>query len=135
MPFSDPYRRQAALLVGMLPYVAQEDCFALKGGTAINLFLRDMPRLSVDIDLTYLPIAPRRESLAEIDATMKRIAESARSASPSPVEDITEIPLKGENAVTRLLARAMAVQGQDRGDARAARLRLRAGVAHRIACR
>jgi predicted nucleotidyltransferase component of viral defense system len=36
--------------------LAAETCFALKGGTAINLFVRDMPRLSVDIDLTYLPM-------------------------------------------------------------------------------
>jgi predicted nucleotidyltransferase component of viral defense system len=109
MPFSDLYRRQAALLVRILPFVAEEECFALKGGTAINLFLRDMPRLSVDIDLTYLPIAPRAESLAEIDAAMKRIAESARSTSPAL--DITEqAPLKGEKAVTKLLARDDAVQ-------------------------
>jgi len=102
MPFSDLYRRQAALLVRILPFIADEQCFALKGGTAINLFLRDMPRLSVDIDLTYLPVAPRAESLAEIDAAMKRIAESARSTSPA--EDITEqAPLKGEKAVTKLL--------------------------------
>ncbi|HEY4783780.1 MAG TPA: nucleotidyl transferase AbiEii/AbiGii toxin family protein, partial [Chthoniobacterales bacterium] len=37
--------------------------FALKGGTAINLFVRDMPRLSADIDLTYLPVAGRAASL------------------------------------------------------------------------
>ena len=48
------YRRQAALLIRVLPYVAEEKCFALKGGTAINLFIRNMPRLSVDIDLTYI---------------------------------------------------------------------------------
>jgi hypothetical protein len=40
------------LLVEVLPVVAGEPCFALKGGTAINLFVRDLPRLSVDIDLT-----------------------------------------------------------------------------------
>jgi len=44
------------LLVEVLPVVAGEPCFALKGGTAINLFVRDLPRLSVDIDLTYLPV-------------------------------------------------------------------------------
>jgi hypothetical protein len=55
MPLDELYRRQAALVVQTIPLVAQEDCFALKGGTAINLFVRDMPRLSVDIDLTYLP--------------------------------------------------------------------------------
>jgi predicted nucleotidyltransferase component of viral defense system len=40
-------------LVSLLPYIAKEDIFALKGGTAINLFYRNLPRLSVDIDLTY----------------------------------------------------------------------------------
>ncbi len=36
------------------------------GGTAINLFVRDMPRLSVDIDLTYVPIEERGTSLKHI---------------------------------------------------------------------
>jgi predicted nucleotidyltransferase component of viral defense system len=108
MPFSEIYRRQAALLVRVFPFVAQEECFALKGGTAINLFHRDMPRLSVDIDLTYLPVAPRAESLAAIDAALKRIAETARDGSPA--EDITESPLRGEKAVTRLFARSEGVQ-------------------------
>ena len=42
------YGRQLALLVRMLPIVAREPCFAIKGGTAINLFHRELPRLSVD---------------------------------------------------------------------------------------
>ena len=75
MPASEQYRRQAALLIRVLPFVAEEKCFALKGGTAINLFVRNMPRLSVDIDLTYLPVADRKTSLAKIDAAMKRVAE------------------------------------------------------------
>src|SRR5450432_4041795 len=79
MPLSETYRRQAALLVGVMPFVAAEEDFALKGGTAINLFVRDMPRLSVDIDLTYLPIAPRPQSLKAIDAAMKRIAAAIRT--------------------------------------------------------
>lgn len=74
MAVSENYRRQSALLVRVIPLIAEETCFALKGGTAINLFVRDMPRLSVDIDLTYLPIADRSASLAEIDASMRRIA-------------------------------------------------------------
>jgi hypothetical protein len=60
--------------IKMVPLVAPEPGFALKGGTAINLFLRDMPRVSVDIDLTYVPIKNRASSLKEIDAAMKRIA-------------------------------------------------------------
>ena len=75
MPFSEVYRMQAALVVRVLPEVAHEECFALKGGTGINLFIRDMPRLSVDIDLTYLPVQGREQSLAAIDAAMKRIGE------------------------------------------------------------
>ena len=62
-------------MLQLLPLVAMEDCFALKGGTAINLFVRDMPRLSVDIDLTWLPISGRAESLAAIDAALRRIAK------------------------------------------------------------
>ena len=58
----NPFYRQVTLLVELLPLVARESCFALKGGTAINLFVRDLPRLSVDIDLTYLPIKGRDES-------------------------------------------------------------------------
>ncbi len=60
MAYRDLYRRQVALLIRVLPYVAEETVFALKGGTAINFFVRDLPRLSVDIDLTYLPVEPAR---------------------------------------------------------------------------
>lgn len=73
MPTSEIYRRQVILLLRIIPFVAAEEVFALKGGTAINLFLRDMPRLSVDIDLMFLPVMPRADSLVRIDAAMKRI--------------------------------------------------------------
>jgi predicted nucleotidyltransferase component of viral defense system len=71
---TDAYVAQVELLVRILQVVAEEQVFALKGGTAINLFYRDLPRLSVDIDLTYLPIKSRADSLAEIDAALDRIA-------------------------------------------------------------
>jgi predicted nucleotidyltransferase component of viral defense system len=74
MPFADIYRRQAALLIRLLPLIAEEKCFALKGGTAINFFVREMPRLSVDIDLTYVPVQRYKESLVAIDAAIGRIA-------------------------------------------------------------
>jgi predicted nucleotidyltransferase component of viral defense system len=69
----DRYAAQVQLLVRILPFVADETAFALKGGTAINLFYRDMPRLSVDIDLVYLPIKDRQTSLRNIDAVLERI--------------------------------------------------------------
>jgi predicted nucleotidyltransferase component of viral defense system len=82
MAFAESYRRQVRLLLQALPYVAEEKDFALKGGTAINLFVRNMPRLSVDTDLTYLPVQPRAESLDAIDAALGRIAERARKGIP-----------------------------------------------------
>ena len=75
MPDS-PYSRQVRLLVSVLPMVGREACFALKGGTAITLFVRDMPRLSVDIDLAFLPMGDRAEALREIDAALSRISEA-----------------------------------------------------------
>lgn len=72
----ETYEAQVALLVRVLPYVAREGLFALKGGSAINLFHRDLPRLSVDIDLVYLPVKGRAESLAEISEAMDRMAAS-----------------------------------------------------------
>ena len=70
------YVEQVRLLVRLLPAIAAEEVFALKGGSAINLFYRDMPRLSVDIDLTYVPVEDRAVSLQHIDATLDRIMDS-----------------------------------------------------------
>lgn len=70
---SETYKRQVELLLQILPYVAKEKIFALKGGTAINLFVRDMPRLSIDIDLTYLPIDSRTDALNNIQEGLNRI--------------------------------------------------------------
>ena len=72
----EKYGAQVDLLVRTIPIIAQERQFALKGGTAINLFYRDMPRLSVDIDLVYLPLDERQVALANIDAGFDRIAAS-----------------------------------------------------------
>jgi predicted nucleotidyltransferase component of viral defense system len=74
MPMLEHYRDQAQLLIDVLPYVAQQKVFALKGGTAINLFHRDLPRLSVDIDLTYVPVNDRNAALRDIDETLDRVA-------------------------------------------------------------
>lgn len=82
MPYGDVYDRQVRLLVRVIPLLETEKAFALKGGTAINLFVRDMPRLSVDIDLTYLPVEDRATSLAAIDAALKRLATLIRDRIP-----------------------------------------------------
>ncbi|OEK03024.1 nucleotidyltransferase [Roseivirga sp. 4D4] len=69
----EPYKNQVSLLLVVLPEVAKEPCFALHGGTAINLFVREMPRLSVDIDLTYIPLEDRETSLQNIGDALENI--------------------------------------------------------------
>jgi predicted nucleotidyltransferase component of viral defense system len=103
MAFLERYRRQVALLLRVLPIVADEPDFALKGGTAINLFVRDMPRLSVDIDLTYLPVADRATSLAAIDRGMANIAQ--RIGKALPAAQIEPVVLHPENIRTQLVVR------------------------------
>ena len=68
------YKRQIELLLKVLPEVSKEKNFALHGGTAINLFVRNMPRLSVDIDLTYIPITSRETSLEKIHQALEQIS-------------------------------------------------------------
>lgn len=70
---NDFYKRQAELLIKVIPVVAREEDLALHGGSAINLFIRDMPRISVDIDLTYLPLESREISLGKIKDILERI--------------------------------------------------------------
>jgi predicted nucleotidyltransferase component of viral defense system len=76
------YTEKVVLLVKVLPLVTEEACFALHGGTAINLFVRDMPRLSVDIDLTYLPIEDRPTTLENISAALVRIKNRIEQTMP-----------------------------------------------------
>ncbi len=64
---------QVVLLLDVLPYIARESCFSLKGGSAINLFVRDFPRLSVDADLTYLGDESREEALQKTENALNRI--------------------------------------------------------------
>ena len=69
------YAQQAALVIKAIPLIAKEDIFALKGGTAINLFELDMPRLSVDIDLTFTRITDRETAIIEINEALDRISK------------------------------------------------------------
>ena len=127
MPVDERYRRQVALLVRTLPFIAEEPCFALKGGTAINLFIRDLPRLSVDID----PDLPSGGGLGGV------VARCGRDASPNwrtnrGVGGHGACPARhaprrecGQQAVRQGRRRA----DQDRADAGAARVRIRGGRA------
>jgi predicted nucleotidyltransferase component of viral defense system len=104
MAYRDLYRQQIMLLIRVLPFVAEETVFALKGGTAINLFVRDMPRLSVDIDLTYLPVEPREASLKAIDKAMARIG--GRIAAGIPGARITHHRSQELATITKIFVEA-----------------------------
>ncbi|MCG5516969.1 MULTISPECIES: nucleotidyl transferase AbiEii/AbiGii toxin family protein [unclassified Ectothiorhodospira] len=73
------YSDRVQLLVDILPVLAKETRFALKGGTAINLFEHDLPRLSVDIDLTWLPVQDFEADVAAISAALEQLAETLRA--------------------------------------------------------
>jgi len=120
---NEDYRAQVRLLLGVLPFVAEEKDFALnglwikcsiagcdarrpwktsafppgdrvekvhgglfpravKGGTAINLFVRDLPRLSVDIDLIYVPLEDRNKAFSRISAALRRVKDRIESLLP-----------------------------------------------------
>lgn len=76
------YKKQVALLLKVLPIISKETDFALHGGTAINLFQRNMPRLSVDIDLTYLPVSDRDTSLMKINQKLLVIKQNILRSFP-----------------------------------------------------
>jgi predicted nucleotidyltransferase component of viral defense system len=100
-----PYFKQAELILKTIPHVAAETCFALKGGTAINLFVRDMPRLSVDNDLTYLPVdEPRDTTLIRMSDALGRIAGAIKKAIVGT--RVQETRAQNPDRVTRLTVSA-----------------------------
>jgi len=93
------YRAQVGLLLRVLPFVAEEKVFALKGGTAINLFIRNLPRMSVDIDLSYLPFDDRSTALANIESSLRRIKKRIEESKLGI--RVTSIPIAGNDAKLR----------------------------------
>jgi len=52
------YLDAVKLLLAVAPVIFRKPTFALKGGTAINLLVQDMPLLSIDLDLVYADHQP-----------------------------------------------------------------------------
>jgi len=73
MTYNNHYKKQVELLLDVLPFFKEVKQFALKGGTAINLFVQNMPRLSVDIDLTYIPIEPREKFIQNLSKSFDQL--------------------------------------------------------------
>ncbi len=91
MDRTNPFFGQVELLVRVLPSVAKQECFALKGGTAINLFVHDLPRLSVDIDLVYLPLDARDTALPAIGKALDAIKADIEGTIPGATIQATNL--------------------------------------------
>lgn len=81
----DRYRKQVALLIRIMPSVYKIKEFAVHGGTAINLFHRNLLRYSVDIDVTYIPIENRQHSLAYINQKLLEVKKNIEKTIPGVV--------------------------------------------------
>ncbi len=79
---NDTYRRQVALLIRVMPLVFKIKDFAVHGGTAINLFHRNLSRYSVDIDVTYIPLEDRETSLKNINSHLSILKTAIEKAVP-----------------------------------------------------
>lgn len=74
------YAQKVELLLRMIPIISEEGVFAVHGGSAINLFINDMPRYSIDADLTYIPLEDRKTSIDNINSHLNAISEKAKKA-------------------------------------------------------
>ena len=90
--YSRAVSQQAQVLTDIMPFVRAEERFALKGGTALNFFWFNLPRLSVDLDLVYLPVSPRPTFLMETGQALHRIAAKIRQADPSTTVTFKQAP-------------------------------------------
>ena len=91
--FNPIYVNQVKLLLSVLPLIQKYSCFALTGGTAMNLFIQDLPRLSVDIDLAYLPLVARAQALSEISQALELLSDEIVSSLPE--SSVTQLPVAG----------------------------------------
>lgn len=97
------YADTVRLLLTAAPDVFANDIFAMKGGTAINLFVQDMPRLSVDIDVVYTQWqTPREQALKaigdELDAIAGRLGRLGLVTRKVNSRDLGDTKLLIENA-------------------------------------
>ena len=100
------YLDSARLLTRVAPLVLVDDTFALKGGTAINLFMRDMPRLSVDLDLVFPDhMVPRAEALKRINEAIRQSVARLKKQGFQ-----THAPASADAGETKLLVRHGATQ-------------------------
>jgi predicted nucleotidyltransferase component of viral defense system len=74
---NEKYLNTVRLMLAIAPDVFHTERFAMKGGTALNVFVQDMPRLSVDIDVVMTDHRPARaEALAIISDELARTSDA-----------------------------------------------------------
>ncbi len=100
--FSEVFEAQLKLLLQVLPQLPLDGPLALKGGTALNLFVHDLPRLSVDLDLTYLPLEGRDLALAGIDTELNMIQVRLKAQG----FEVQGLPLRGTSSLIKLNVRS-----------------------------
>ena len=86
------YLDTARLLIQVAPLILADNVFALKGGTAINLSVRDIPRLSVDLDLTFIDYRLERD-----DAFANNNTQQLRENRPAVIHDVASFAKKTGN--------------------------------------
>ena len=104
------YKKQVELLIDILMEIAKERDFALHGGTAINLFHLDMPRLSIDIDLTFVPFSDNRDedlnkirrSLESVKSRLKTVYKNIRFEDEKRAEKELKLLCARDNAVVKI---------------------------------
>jgi predicted nucleotidyltransferase component of viral defense system len=86
------YLDAVRLLLAVAPVIFRKPTFALKGGTAINLFVRDMPRLSVDLDLVYTDHkAGRDDAMRMISSHLELIRADLNELGISVTHNFSEL--------------------------------------------
>lgn len=100
------YREQVALLIEIIPEIEKVEEFVLHGGTAINLFIRELPRLSVDIDLTYISTEERKKAIPNIQRGLAKIEKNIKHHIPEAktkfLKDQLKIQISKAGAIVKV---------------------------------
>lgn len=99
--YSESYKDQFFLLLKILPFLKNQDQFLIKGGTAINLFYRDFPRISVDIDLTCKAIESREKAISNTNKFFDKIEQLIQKQLHNA--KITRVFSKNREYVTKII--------------------------------
>ena len=101
------YINAVRLLLDVAPIVFESPYFAMKGGTALNLFVQNLPRLSVDIDVVFTDHLMTRDAALEtissnLNNSRQKIERMGHSARMQKTQKGENIKLLVENGLTQV---------------------------------